>query len=386
MTYPILYLHETAEIGGAEKSLLGLILRLDRRRFTPFFVCGEGGPLVESLRRAGVSTEVLPLSRVRQLFPGQIFGTVRRLRRYLKENAIALIHSNTPRTNFYAGIVGRCGGIPVVWHARNLLSPFHERIDLDRLFPFLTDRIVCVSGVVQERFRGIPKAVTIYSGVDFKEFHPDIDGSPLRNQLGLSGSEVLVGMVGRIGPGKGHEDFLRALSVVVKKRKGVSGVIVGKAFKDFLSREAALKALAGELGLEDHVTFIGFREEMPTVMAALDIFVLSTVAEPFSRSLLEAMACGKAVIATNAGGVPEVVTDRKTGLLIAPRNPEEMADALLFLIDNPRERHRLGKEARLRTETSFSFEAHVQSLESLYLELLSQHKGRPTEADPEKPC
>jgi len=178
-------------------------------------------------------------------------------------------------------------------------------------------------------------------------------------------------MVGRIGPGKGHEDFLKALSYVVKERDNVRGIIVGKAFKDAEEQETALKALARSLGLEEKVAFVGFYEDIPKVMAALDIFVLSSYAEPFSRSLLEAMACGKAVVATNGGGIPEIITDRRSGVLVSPRSPRELAEAILFLVDSSDERERLGKEARLCIETSFSFQAHVRSLESLYLELLS---------------
>lgn len=370
MTHPILFLHEIAEMGGAEKSLLGLLQRLDRRQFVPFFLCGEGGPLVEKLRQSGISAEVLPFPRARQFSFWRVYRTVGRIRSYIREHRVALVHSNSPRTNFYAGVAGRLERIPVIWHARNLISPFHEGLDLDRLFSFLPCRIVCVSKGVQERFHGIPKAVTIYSGVDLDEFRPGINGRPLRERWGFSESQLVVGMVGRIGPGKGHEEFLQALSMAVRAKEETRGVIVGKAFKDAQEMETRLRALAGKLELDSKITFAGFQEDIPNVMAGLDIFVLFTHAEPFSRALLEAMASGKAVIATRAGGSLEVVTNQQTGLLVSPKNPREMAEAILFLAARPGERDRLGREARLCVERSFSIQAHVRAVESLYKELL----------------
>jgi len=248
-------------------------------------------------------------------------------------------------------------------------------MDWDRLLHFLPDRIVCVSRRVQERFRGIPKALTIYNGVDTEDYRPEIDGSSLRDQWGISASECLVGMAARIGPGKGQDIFLRALAQVTARRKEVKGVIVGKPFRDVQGQEKTLQALTQDLGLTGCVKFVGFYEDIPKVMAAFDIYIMPTYAEPFGRSLLEAMSCGKAIIATRAGGTTEVLTHQESGLLVTPRDDQALTEAILFLLDHPEERRRLGQGARLRIEASFTFRTNVEAIEALYLEILSQRKG-----------
>ena len=248
-------------------------------------------------------------------------------------------------------------------------------LDIERIFSFVPDRIICNSEAIRNRFRGVngfeKKVVTIYSGVDLSEFRPDLDGRPFRLEFHLNETPV-VALVARLGVGKGHETFLRAAQKVAHEMPNVHFVIVGQAEdEEDRRRELFLKRLVTELHLDSQVTFTGYRKDMPSVMAAIDLLVVATEAEPFGRVILEAMAAGKPVVGTGTGGTPELIEAGRTGLLVPPDHPSAMADAILHLLKNPEVSHHMGQSGTRRVQTEFSSEAHVQKVEALYHSLLT---------------
>ena len=371
--HPILYLHHRVQIAGAERSLLALIRRLDRESFRPSFVIPSEGEFAQALREEGVSVTFCPFSSFKTFRWDRVVKTVQRLEQIVSRLNPHLLHGNTPRANLYAGWIGRQRGIPVVWHARNLI--YGRMFDIERTLSFIPQRIVCNSQAIRERFRGRggfdSRILTISSGVELSEFRPDLDDGRIRREFNVK-ENPLVALVARLGVGKGHETFLRASQKVVLQFPNARFLIIGRAEdEEDQKREVYLKRLVDELSLVSHVIFTGYRRDMPSLMAAITLLVVATEAEPFGRVILEAMASARPVVGTETGGTPELVREGQTGLLIPPLDPEAMARAMIRLLKNPEEAKRMGENGRRRVETEFSQEAHVQKIQALYHSLLA---------------
>lgn len=372
--FPILYLHDREWIAGAEQSLLHLVRQLNRSIFIPYFVVSKRGEFSEALEREKIKVFILPFPPFKSLRLDKIFKTICQLDRIVLETKISLLHGNTPRTNLYAGWVGRWKRIPVIWHARNLI--YGRMIDIERILSFIPQKIICNSNAILERFKiggtYAGKAVTIHSGIDVNTFYPDDEkGKRWREALGYS-RNPLVGIVARLGVGKGHETFLRSACRVHQVFPHVHFLVVGRAEdEEDRKREEKLKFLVKEMGLLTSVSFLGYREDLPDVMAALDLLVVATEAEPFGRVILEALASGKPVVGTASGGTPEVVRDGENGFLVPPGDEEAMAEAILKILRSPRQAKKMGERGRELLLSEFTLEAYVQKIETLYLSLLS---------------
>lgn len=371
----ILYLHEAARISGAENSLLNLAVRLDRRKFRPVFICPGSGEFADKLRIAGIKVCHLDFPRVRGMVG--VFPAMNRIKSVIREEKISLLHSNSIRAHIYAALSARAFGLPVVWHQRNMLSG--EIIDPDRLFSFLPSLIICNSQAVARRFlrkgKLPPNVRVVYNGVDTAKFSPDIDGRAVREEFGIGSDQAVVGMASRFNAIKGHETFLEAVKIVLKQcadiRDKLKFLVVGGAvFDEDRKRERYLRALTSRMGLGENVIFAGFREDMPSVYAAMDIFVLASSAEACGRVLLEAMACAKPVIATNSGGSPEIVMDGTTGYLFEPNDALSLAKKITALLRDNDEAKRMGQAGSKRVIESFSIERNVIETEKVYFQLL----------------
>lgn len=375
--FNILYIHEMAGIGGAENSMLGLMEHMDRNRFKPFFVLPESGTFSDKLRALGVDVEFVKMPRLRFLIGAP--GAIKRLRDIAAEKNIDLIHSQGIRTNMYGTIVARLEKIPVIWHARSLIEK--EIFDPDRFFSFLPDMIICNSKAVARRFEKnkklIPKAQVIYNGVDLEKFNPGIDPSRIREEFGLGTDTAVIGIASRFSKNKGHEYFFSEARMLLKrfKDKRIKFLVVGGAvFKEDAYREKQLRRLIDDLGLKDSVVFCGFREDMPAIFSALDIFVLTSRAEACGRVLLEAMASGKPVVGTDAGGTPELVPDGAAGILIPPFKPEALSGALIQLLTDEKKSREMGLAARKWVEHNFNIEKNTRNTEEAYFKLLKRHE------------
>ncbi len=366
MPLNVLYLHHVARIGGAENSLFLLLHALDRTRVRPLFAGPLEGPFPATLAREGVPVFPVPFGPLKNV--SRVLRAVMQLCRIIREQNAHVLHSNGPQTNVCAGLAGRLEGIPVVWHVRNLL--YGSMHDIDRVCAGLATRIVCNSEAIRERFRGSSawdKSVTILNAVDLGAFNPqDSDGS-FRRQLGMPPDSMVVGMVGRIGLGKGHVHFIDAAIRLLRSGMNVQFVIVGDAqISEESARLEMLRRQVKHAQAEERIRFLGFRQDMPQVMRGLDILVLASDAEPCGRVLFEAMASGKAIVATNSGGTPEIVRDGSEGLLVPPRDPDALAVAIRKVVEEPALRQRLGQAGAVRARQEFSVERYVARILDVY--------------------
>jgi glycosyltransferase involved in cell wall biosynthesis len=177
--------------------------------------------------------------------------------------------------------------------------------------------------------------------------------------------------IGRFVAEKGHRHLLEAAARIERTKPGAHWVLVGAG-----ELEASLKHQARGLGLESRVHFTGWRDDIPEVLAVSDVFVLPSESEGFGRVVVEAMAMARPVVATAVGGVPEIVQDGQTGILVPPSDPAALADAVRSLLDDPARASRLGAAGRARAESRFTLTAHVDGVERVYAEVLGGHAAR----------
>jgi len=216
-----------------------------------------------------------------------------------------------------------------------------------RLYGREVDHLIAVSRSVLERYepffrKGIlaPERVSVVpSAYRPDRFHPGISGARVRAELGLGPDDPLVGVVGRLVEDKGQDDLLRAVPVVLKRRPETRFLLVGTG-----SRERYLKDLAASLGLTRAVRFLGFRDDVPEITAALNVSVLPSIdCDASSAVLKEALACGVPAVATSIGGAAEILEDGRTGLIVPPRDPARLAAAILTLLDDPERARDMGR-------------------------------------------
>jgi glycosyltransferase involved in cell wall biosynthesis len=365
----VVLVHATDIVAGGERSLLNLLRHLDRDKFQARVVCEATDEFVQCIQETGTPVYRVRFSGLRR--PGlAVWYVVRELLASCRSVGGALLHANTPRTNLYSAAAGRLARVPVVWHCRNLLEA--GMWDTDRIFAWLPDRIICNSDAIASRFAGSRwqhRVRTILNGVDLGEFHPDLSGVMVRKELEWVRNPIIAA-TSRMDPEKGHETLLEAMRIVALHCPDCRLVIAGTASVNQAARHAVLQRRISELKLDKSVRLLGFRREMPQLLAAVDICVLPADAEACGRVLFEAMAMAKPLVATASGGTPEIVVDGVTGLLVPPRDPRALAEALVALLRDPAKRQALGAAGRERAVKQFSIQVHVSKTMEVYSEAL----------------
>jgi glycosyltransferase involved in cell wall biosynthesis len=365
------YVIKSMTIGGSQTHLTQVLRLLDRRRFTPALYCLTGeGPLLETVRAAGI-----PLidGGARHGFKGHWgLAAVLRLARFLREQRTDVVHNYLLRANAIGSIAARLARVPVVLCSKR---GCHERRGLElalaRVGNWLADRITVNAEAVREFVHANErcpkeKMVVIPSGVDTDRFRP-LTGDGFKARLGLPQDRRVIGVVTRMRVRKGVEEFIRAVGRVRQAHPDVHAVIVGEVDLD-----DSLQALVSSLGLQNHLSLLGRRSDMPDVYAAFDVFVLSSHDEGMSNAILEAMAMEKAVVATDVGGTGEVVRHGHTGLLVPPKDPEALAAAINEMLAQPARAGEMGRLGRRIVEDRFSAHAMVRQMEQLYLDLVAE--------------
>jgi glycosyltransferase involved in cell wall biosynthesis len=359
----VLHLITELNVGGAERALARLLKGMDRALYEPLVAClyGSQGQVAASIRGLGIRVVDLGMSRKWRL------DALVRLYWLLREERPGIVHTWLFHANVLGRLVGRLSGAPVVVSGERTMGMEPSwRYAVNRLTLPLVDRVVCVSSQVAEYSRqriGVPreKIVVIPNGVDAPA--PDVlqDRRAARSALGLPFEGVLVGTVARLEPVKRLDVLLRAMGVLER----VPAVIVG-----YGSLERRLERIAEELGLGDRVRFAGYQPDVWPWLSAFDVFALSSDWEGMPNAVLEAMAVGLPVVATSAGGTPDVVVQGVTGLLVPPGDHRSFAGALERLVRDSGLRQTMGEAGRRRVMDEFSAARMVQRTQALYAELL----------------
>jgi glycosyltransferase involved in cell wall biosynthesis len=365
--YNILYLANSGNIiGGGQISIRNLLEGLDEKKYYPLVVCPTRGNLVDELSKLNIETTIIKMESLRKLNVLSWINIIFKLIRLIKRRNIDLIHSNGSRATIYGGIAARITKIPLIWHVR--IADTDKWVD--KVLARFATKILVVSKAVSLRFKWNKKKITVvYNGIDLEKFNPLIDGTKIRQEFSLLSSTPLVGIVGRLDNYKGHEYFIKAAKKVIDAIPNTRFLIVGDG-----ENRKKLETLKMKLGLNGHVIFTGNRNDIAEIMAALDLFVLSSVSEGFGRSAVEAMACGKAVVASNVGGLSEIVEDGITGKLVPPRNPDALMTTILGLLKDKEKAKRMGRAGRQRAEKMFSLQQNIKKTLRIYEQIISNQK------------
>ena len=378
----ILYLDSGSGIGGGQRSLLLLLDLLDKARFTPFVGCLGDSSFAAEVEKTAAS--VVPLSlpaahnktdKVKRFTLRDLFEDFRQLRviielhRIVKRHAIDLIHANSLSVALLGGIVARLNRIPILMHKRYATSYGI----LDRLCEKLLHRVILVSEATRWDFAPVEKQTLIYNGVDLNAFQASREEvETLRTELFSDdpNAAVLVGVVTRITPEKGIHVLVSAMQALKGKADVKLLIVGGPYFQKDVAYMDALEQEVVDLGIEDSVIFTGFLSDTRIVTSLLDIVLVpSIIPEACPRTIIEAMAVGKPVIATPLGGSKELVTP-ETGILVPPEDASAVADAIATLAADRERLTAMGNAARNRAVQLFSSEKNTALTEIVYTELL----------------
>jgi glycosyltransferase involved in cell wall biosynthesis len=378
---PILLVIRDLAIGGTERHLALLAPRLADRGFRPvvYTLTPEAG-LADALETAGVRVLRGWLAGELRWLPSSIRWAVvgplaaARLWRLMRRERPAIVHFFLPAAYLVGGLCALLAGQRVRVMSRRSLRRYQQgHPGLARLEQWLHRRMTAVLGnsravVAELRAEGVPPARLglIYNGIDLEAFEALPSRDATRARLGIPDGALVLTTVANLIPYKGHADLLEALARAVTDLPARWQLLcVGR--DDGIG--AALASRAAALGLAAHVRWLGERGDVPGILAASDIGVLASHQEGFSNSLLEAMAAGLPVIATEVGGNAEAVTHGATGLLVPPHDPAALARAVVELARDPARRCALGDAGRVRVAERFSIEACVSRYEQLYRHL-----------------
>jgi glycosyltransferase involved in cell wall biosynthesis len=395
MTRRVLFLSPIADIGGAERLLLSFLAVLDRTRYDPVVAAPPDGRFARAVADLKIPFAPIVLSRTleRLSLRGEratvveilrAFGTTLRsvfvLFNMMRSVRPDIVHTNGTKMHLLGTLAARMTGIPVVWHIHDFLVPGTWERLLALLGRRMKVRVLANSEAVRrslEPMRLGSRAVCIPNGADLTVFQPKSSSGTIRKEIGVSPETPVVGMVGIFAPWKGQDVFLRAAGIIHAKLPAARFFIVGDEIYRTAghgSFRAQLERQVAETGLERAVIFAGYRQDIPEVMAALDIVVHASVEpEPFGLVVLEAMACGRPVIATDSGGVPEVLgRDGSCGILVRANDSIAMAGAILELAADQDRRERLGRAGRKRAEQLFDIRSHAQRIQQVYDSILEK--------------
>jgi glycosyltransferase involved in cell wall biosynthesis len=391
----VLHIITRLDRGGSARNTFLTVLGHDRNRFQVGLVYGrsvagseaEDAPLeadLEELRRAGVALFEVP-SLVREIRPLRDARATLVLWRVFRCERPDIVHTHTSKAGAVGRVAAWLAGVPVIIHTPHghiFYGYYGPAISgvirlFERLLALITDRIVTLTDRgaqehVRYKIAGPEKFVTIPSGITLSKFRSVlVDPTVKRKELGLPEEGPVIGTVGRLVPIKGHEWLLRAAPRVLAEFPHATFVFLGEG--PLLGQ---LQQLAARLGISGHVMFLGSRQDVPECLAAFDLFAFPSLNEGMGRALIEAMAVGLPAVAARVGGIPDVVADGETGLLVPARDEAALADALLKLLRDPARLQAYGQSARRSMDERFDVSAMVRAIDRLY-DVVWDEKHRP---------
>jgi len=375
----IVHLITRLELGGAQQNTLYCVEHHDRTRFAVGLWAGGGG-ILDSRARSMEDADVRILPwLVHPIDPARDALAVARLASLLRD--VDLVHTHSSKAGILGRAAARLAGVPGIVHtvhgwSFNDVQPSITRrlyIEAERAAARVTDRIVCVARF--DRERGLAAGIghpsqyrIVRSGIDPTLYvAPEGARQRLREALGAGPQDVVVGSIANFKPQKGPLDFVDAARRARSRDPRLRFFIAG----DGELRPAAERAIA-DAGLGGVVHLLGWRDDVPELLAAMDLFVLTSLFEGLPRVVLQAMAASVPVVATDTGGVAEVILDGETGRLVPPGDPAAAAEAIVALARDGDTRRRLAASARSRLGEEFTSRRMVSDLEDLYDEVLAQ--------------
>lgn len=379
----ILFIHQSAELYGSDKTLLLLLKHIDKTKFCPVVILPFEGPLKIELEKENIKVVIAPVLKLyRKMFsPKNIFLFLKDIKKGIsildelhREYKFDLVYSNTLAVllgMYYA----KKRKIKHVWHVHEIIV--HPKI-IASIFPRLlqkfADAIVCNSIATKknlvDRIKKLNnKTIVIYNGLEFKGLSSNIY---LKEDFGYKSNDIIITLVGRISRLKGHKWLLSTFINNFSQHGNVKLLFVGSPVEGQEYYLEEVEKIIKENHIENKVKILPFTKKLSSIWEITDLAIVpSTEAESFGLVALEAMLAKKPVIASNHGGLTEILINNETGFLVEPNNEKALSEALLKLIENPELRNSFGEKGYQRAIKEFSADKYVQSFENLFLEILN---------------
>ena len=384
----VLYVNHTSVVGGGERSLIDLLERV--REVVSAEVACPPGPLADAVRRLRLNVREIRGTDVSfRLHPVQTPSGLARMAAaslevgaVLRRRIFDVVHANSTRSGLIAAPAAVLGSTPLVVHVRDALPPGPMAAITSAVVGAAASVVLANSEYTARSFTrngGRERVRVVHNPVDGVRFDPArVDRRRTRSELGIADEEPVIGIVGQITPWKGQDDAVRVLADV--RRRGVEArlLVVGRpqfvgGAERYDNRRflETVRRLAAGLGVADSVLFLGERQDVPEILAALDVLIVPSWEEPFGRVVLEAMSMGVPAIATDVGGPVEIVRDGEDGILLPPHRPGQWGEAAFGLLSDPERRAAIGRRARATAEARFSPERHLAGVLGAYREAMS---------------
>jgi glycosyltransferase involved in cell wall biosynthesis len=380
----ILYINPTAVHGGAEEALLGYMRSVKGMSYQPILVVPKQGWLTEQCSKYDIPCEYLPslpdpitADHWSAQLEGLIPNTLHIIRLVRKWQAV-LVHSNTPRVSYHGGLGARLSHVKAVAHVHDSFNLPYASTFKSNLLATLTDRIIAVSNAVKRAIVSVaPKLVskieTVYNGWNV-DIYENVQVVDLYKEWGIPQNRIVIGSASVLRPIKGQDILIDAFNLLNQKNSKTHLLIIGggQGRSEEVDYEQQLHEKVCQYGLEHAVTFTGWQENIWPLIKSLDIFAhVPVMPDSLPTAILHASALGKAIVASNIGGIPEIVIDKETGILVQPRDVQTLYQSLNFLTDDVSIRNQLGQHARVHFIKKFSHVNMCSGLSKVYTQVLS---------------
>jgi len=331
-------------------------------------VCQPQAELFIHSQKAQIPVEGICMNRL------SFIKAIQECKQTIDNHQIDIVNTHSSRDSWIASLAGKLSSIkPIILRTRHLSIPV--RLDPISRFIYkkLPNGIITTGEVIRkeliEKYRmDDNRVVSIPTGVDCKRFNPNMERDQLKTSLGLGKDTLLIGMISVLRSWKGHLDFIDAAEKVVQKIPSTLFIIVGEG-----PMRSHISERMSRIGLEKHVHFFGYREDIPEILSSLDLLVHPSYAnEGVPQTVLQGMAMGKAVVACDVGGIPEVVQNGINGLLVPPRDPRLLSEAIIKLLKDNKTRKLMGEEGRKEVLKRWTIEMMIEKTLKFYGKILER--------------
>ena len=364
----ILHTESAKRWGGQERRTFAEAREFKKRGHRVILAVQPGSALGKHAKEVGIEVREIKMGN------RDILKAFFRLFSLMRRERVDIVNTHSSKDSWIASFAARLALRPILLRTRHVTIPISNH-PLNIVYK-LPHRIITCGEAVRKRMIKInrfppEKIVSIPTGVDLNRFNPDKEKGNIRKELGIDRDVPLVGSVSIIRTEKGYPYLLEAVQEILKVKPETRFLIVGHEPKgDTLAQEVRRR------GLEDKVIMPGSREDIPQVLATLDVFVLSSLREGVPQGVTQALAMEKAVVATDVGGVPELIKHNQTGLLVPPADSKALARVILELLEDREKAKRMGENGRRLVEEKFSQETMIERIENLYQELLKKRRRK----------
>ncbi len=359
-------------VGGLERLVYETSLLMSKHNYDIEVVClNRLGEFADALMEHGIKVTLLQKKQT-----GTDLFYPRRLKKFLMEKNIDILQMHSG-TFLYGSIAARLAKTKVVVYTDHGRPLKETKIGIleDRLSARYADKIIAVSNELREhlvKVVGLPKKkiITIINGINTEEFAVREKSVSLLEEFNLSSDSKVIGTLGRLRTVKDHKSLIEAFELVIRKIPEARLMLVGDG-----NLKAELESLAAKRNLTDKVIFAGIRKDVPQVLNLLDVFVLSSLSEGTSISLLEAMASGLPAVVTNVGGNPSLISHNDNGLVVEPKNIEQMAQAIIEILEDEEKYNKFQNNTLAITRQKYSIASMIANYEKVYFDILNNKTG-----------